>query len=41
MRTELAKVLYVWLDDVAVELFAVLDREEDRVELPHGPWGAE
>ena len=35
-RTELAKVLYLWLEDAIVKLLAVLDGEEHRVELPDG-----
>lgn len=37
-RTQLAEVLYIGLDDVAVELFAVLDGEEDGIELPYGAY---
>ena len=35
-RTQLAEVLHIRLDDVAVELFAVLDGEEYGVEFSDG-----
>lgn len=36
--TKLAKLFYFRLEDIAVKLFAVLDREQHRVELSHSSW---